>query len=101
MASPFAIPVPLGSPVSEKLARDNFMLWKAQILPAIRGAQLMGILDGTTPKPPPTIKVEKADKTVEEVANPALATWLAQDQQVLSYVLNSLTKETLAQVATV
>jgi hypothetical protein len=33
--------------VSEKLTRDNYMLWKAQVLPTVRGAQLMGYLDGT------------------------------------------------------
>jgi hypothetical protein len=36
-----------GSSVSEKLTRENYMLWKAQVLPTARGAQLLGILDGS------------------------------------------------------
>jgi hypothetical protein len=37
--------------VTEKLTRDNFLLWQAQILPDIRGAQLYGFLDGSIPAP--------------------------------------------------
>lgn len=69
------------------------------MLPPIRGAQFLGILDGTTPPPAKTIKAEKGDKT-EEVPNPAYATWLAQDQQVLAFLVNSLSSTILAQVAT-
>jgi hypothetical protein len=41
-------PSPFGSKVSEKLTRDNYLLWKAQVLPPIRGAQLEGMLDGSS-----------------------------------------------------
>jgi hypothetical protein len=33
--------------VHEKLNRDNFHLWKAQVWPAVRGAKLTEFLDGT------------------------------------------------------
>nr|CAE05450.3 OSJNBa0073E02.10 [Oryza sativa Japonica Group] len=49
----------LGHPVSEKLSRDNFLVWRAQVLPAVRGAQLTGYLDGTKEVPSPEITVEK------------------------------------------
>ena len=55
-------PLPLGPPVAEKLTRDNFVLWKAQFLPSIRGTQLMGILDGTTAAPSKVIKIKKDSK---------------------------------------
>jgi hypothetical protein len=32
--------------------------------------------------------------------NPTYATWYVQDQQLLSFLLNSMTKEVLGQVAT-
>jgi hypothetical protein len=60
---------PLGPPVAEKLTRENYFLWKAQVLPAIRGAQLMEYLDGYKKAPAETIEVEKADKTKETVIN--------------------------------
>jgi hypothetical protein len=86
--------------ISEKLTRENYVLWKAQILPAIRGAQLEGILYGTTKAPTSTLVIKKDSKPDEEVPNPAYSTWVAQDQQILSYLLNSLTKDVLGQVAT-
>ena len=92
-------PSPLGPPVAEKLTRDNFVLWKAQFLPAIRGAQLMGILDGSSPAPPKVLSVEK-DGKAEEKPNPAYEVWVARDQQLLGHLLNSINKEVLAQVAT-
>ena len=86
--------------VSKKLTHDNYLLWKAQFLPAVRGAKLMRILDGSEPEPPVTLEVVKADGKTEIVENPAHDAWVAKDQQVLSYLLNSLTKDTLAPVAT-
>ena len=87
----------LGHPVNEKLTRDNFLLWKAQVLPAIRGAQLMGYLDGQTVAPAQEVEVTSEGKT-EKVANTANGLWLAQDQQVLGYLLSSLSRDVLAQV---
>ena len=69
-----------GMPVAEKLTRENFLLWRAQVLPAIRGAQLVGFLEGTIPTSPATIEVAKEDNIVSILANPAYATWIAQDQ---------------------
>lgn len=76
------------------------MLWKAQILPEIRGAKLIGVLNGTTKAPPPTLEVTKDDKTTTTIKNPVYDQWLAQDQQLLSYLFNSLTTDVLGQVAT-
>src|SRR5687767_3922256 len=81
-------PASLGPVVSEKLTRDNFLLWKAQFFSAIHGAQYMGILTGKTPEPPKMIEVAKADKK-ELVPNLEYDAWLAKDQQLLSYLLNS------------
>jgi hypothetical protein len=44
--------------VSEKLVRDNHILWKAQVLTVLRGAQLTGFIEGTNPAPPEKIKVK-------------------------------------------
>lgn len=69
--------------VSEKLTRDNYLLWKVQFLLTIRGAQYMGFLDGSTHEPPKILEVAKADKK-EVIPSPKYASWVAKDQQVLS-----------------
>jgi hypothetical protein len=62
----------LGAPPSEKLTRSNYPIWWAQILPAIRGAQLVGLLDGTDAAPAKTLSQAPTDKEKEpkDVPNP-------------------------------
>jgi hypothetical protein len=73
-------PTPLGPKVTEKLTRDNYVLWKAQVLPLIRGARLMGFLDGTVKQPEETIEVVDDNKMKTIISNPEYETWLAHDQ---------------------
>jgi hypothetical protein len=84
------------NPVSEKLAKHNHMTWKAQVTATMRGARLEGYLTGKTVKP----TVEINDKDGDKVSNPAYEDWLASDQQVLSFLLSSVSKEILAQIGT-
>jgi len=88
---------PIGHPVTEKLTKTNFALWKVQVLPAIRGAQQMGYIDGTIPAPPLLIAGEKDGDP--KVPNSKHANWLAKDQQVFSYLIGSISRDILAQVA--
>ena len=79
---------------AEKLTRENYLLWETQALPAVRGARLMGFLDGTCAAPAAKITVDKSDgKGQEEVSNPAYEAWVEMDQKVLTYLLNSFTRE--------
>lgn len=91
------MPASLSIPVTEKLTRDNFRLWRAQVLPAIRSAQLESYIDGTEKAPPKTIPAEK-DST-QTMVNPEYVTWTVRDQHVLTYLVNSLSREVLAGVA--
>uniref|UniRef100_A0A0D3HV43 Retrotransposon Copia-like N-terminal domain-containing protein n=1 Tax=Oryza barthii TaxID=65489 RepID=A0A0D3HV43_9ORYZ len=77
-----------GQPVPEKLTRNNFLLWKTQILPAIRGARMEGYITGAKQAPAAEIDAKEGDKVVK-VTNPAYETWVAEDQQVLGYILAS------------
>jgi hypothetical protein len=43
--------------VTIKLNRDNYLLWKAQIVPYLRGQHLFGFLDGSRPAPPQILTV--------------------------------------------
>ncbi|KAK1652166.1 hypothetical protein QYE76_069971 [Lolium multiflorum] len=87
---------PQAGVVTEKLGGDNFPLWKAQVMPPLRERQLVGFLDGRAKKPPQTIDVEvdleKGGTETRVVPNPAYAAWVAQDQQVLGFLLSSLTR---------
>ena len=73
----------IGHPVTERLTKTNYPLWKIQVLPTIHGAQLIGYIDGSIQAPAAEIDDEKEKK---KVPNPVRAQWLIQDQQVFSYL---------------
>jgi hypothetical protein len=90
------IPASLAILVSEKLTRDNYQLWRAQVLLAICVAQLEGFIDGSARVPEKILEVEKDSKKMM-VPNPDYAVW--RDQHVLTYLVTSLSREVLAAVA--
>ena len=59
---------------------------------------MTGLLDNTDAAPPKTVEITQADKTTAAAPNPLYGPWIAKDQQVLSYLLNSMSPEILAQV---
>jgi hypothetical protein len=83
----------LSNPISEKLTKANHAVWKAQILAVQRGACLEGYLTGAISTLPEKIK----DKETM-ISNPTYEEWYATDQQVLTYLLLSLSKDIMAQV---
>jgi hypothetical protein len=78
---------PLGAKVSEKLTRENYLLWKAQVMPSICGADLVPILTGKSQEPEPTMEVADSDGKKMVVPNPEHQRWIAQDQQLLAHLL--------------
>jgi hypothetical protein len=86
-------------PVLEKLTRNNHVLWRAQVLVVLQGAQLAGFLEGTTKAPVEKIhmakKSGKEEGEAEEASNSAFELWKAQEQQVLSYLLTSVSHDIL------
>ncbi|KAL6629459.1 hypothetical protein ACP70R_029224 [Stipagrostis hirtigluma subsp. patula] len=97
MASSSSSSSALNLPVTEKLTKSNFLLWKAQVLPAVRAAQLGGYLDGSTKAPAKEIDAKVGDNTVK-VVNPAYAQWEAQNQHLASYLVTSLSRDLLVLV---
>ncbi|KAK1682366.1 hypothetical protein QYE76_043214 [Lolium multiflorum] len=59
-----------------KLKPDNYLYWRAQVLPLLRSHYLEGFVDGTLPCPPPH--------------HPMFRAWIAQDQAILSAIQSSL-----------
>ncbi|KAK1686750.1 hypothetical protein QYE76_047598 [Lolium multiflorum] len=104
MASSSAAPVlNLGHPLTDKLSRTNYHGWRAQVLPAIRGARVFGLLDGSDAAPPEMLTEKPADKdgadqTEKSVPNPAYDAKIARDQIVLGYLLQSIGPEVLPHV---
>jgi hypothetical protein len=88
----------LGSPPTEKLTRQNHLFWKTQVLPALHGAQVLGLLDGSDAAPSKTLEVEDSEKKKSTVPNEAYAVWLARDQTVLSYLVKGLDVDLLSHV---
>ena len=96
MSSSTLPPNPLSAgAVTEKLTRSNHSIWEAQVLSAARGARLYGHLTGAS-APPVT---EIADKDGKKVSNPAFEEWEARDQQILSFLLTSVSSGILSHIA--
>jgi hypothetical protein len=101
MASSSSAVINLGSPLSDKLTRENYPLWRSQVLPPIRGAQLVGLLDGSDVAPEKLLVLDSADADAAKAKtapNPAYAAWLSRDQIVLAYLQQSLSREVLPHV---
>jgi hypothetical protein len=88
----------LGLPPSQKLTRENFWFWKALVMSSLRGAMVLGLLDGTDATPAPNIEAEDSDKKKVIIPNPCYAIWISRDQHVLNYIVNSLSPGILTHV---
>ena len=88
---------PIHHLITIKLTRDNYLLWKAQIVPYLKGQHLFGFLDGSHPSLPqflPLISIETSQPSL----NPDFLTWQTQDQMILSALISSLSETILAYV---
>lgn len=99
---------PLGMfPVTEKLTRNNHPMWKLQVLSGLRGAEMEKFIDPVEKPPekfiPPKAEADNEKPTADAapILNPEFKKWVAQDQQVLSYLLGSLSREIGSQITAV
>uniref|UniRef100_A0A2N9GMC7 Uncharacterized protein n=1 Tax=Fagus sylvatica TaxID=28930 RepID=A0A2N9GMC7_FAGSY len=94
-ANPSSHPTPLPHIhhlITIKLTRENYLLWKAQIVPYLRGQHLYGFLDGSRPAPSSNVAA------TPDLLNSDLQTWQTQDQMILSALISSLSETVLAHV---
>ncbi|GLT52666.1 hypothetical protein SLA2020_259920 [Shorea laevis] len=82
----------MASLVSVKLSSSNFLLWKSQIYPLIRSAQIMHHLEEEVA---PTMTVIKDEK---EELNPEYEVWLNNDGLLTSWLLGTMNEEALSLV---
>jgi hypothetical protein len=69
-ASTITIPSILSIPISEKLTKTNYFLWRAQVLPAIRATQFEDLLTSDDLLPEKTIVITNIYKTTSSISNP-------------------------------
>lgn len=73
-----------------RLHSDNYLVWKSQFLPAIRGHKLLGHLDGSLPCP----ELDPDDPaSAEDVED-----WQSQDEIIQQHMYSSITKEVRTQL---
>ena len=87
----------LGAPPAQLLTRENALMWKALVIPALRGARVLKLVEGEDKAPVEFLEVE-IDGAKSKTENPAYETWIARDQQVLRYLLNCLSPDMLSHV---
>ena len=83
--------------ITIKLTRDNYLLWKAQIVPYLEGQHLYGFLDGTTAPPSQTITVESNGET-QVLQNLEFQHGHLKNQMILSAIISSFSEKILTHV---
>uniref|UniRef100_A0A8I6WH98 Retrotransposon Copia-like N-terminal domain-containing protein n=1 Tax=Hordeum vulgare subsp. vulgare TaxID=112509 RepID=A0A8I6WH98_HORVV len=88
--TPGSLPAPFqfGHLITTKLSSDNYVFWRAQVLPLLGSHYLLGYVGGSYPCPPAVV-----DSVNGPVYNPAHRVWTGQDQANLSAIQGSLTPE--------
>nr|GMD16212.1 uncharacterized protein LOC109186244 [Ipomoea batatas] len=86
--------------VSIKLTNHNYLFWRTQLIPFLRGQNLLGFIDGGTPCPSPTIPAPAAEGSsttpaIPPTENPAYHAWVQQYQSLLSMLILSLSDEVM------
>ena len=99
-SSSSAVQASLGQ-VAEKLTRTNYVQWRAQVTPQLRGVGLFGYADGSMSEPVKILVTKDKDGKEEQTMNPLHPIWFREGQKVLTYLLNTLTKEVLVQVTSI
>ncbi|KAK1595157.1 hypothetical protein QYE76_048231 [Lolium multiflorum] len=97
-SSATALAAALGSPPSQLLTRDNALIWKALVIPALRGARVLDLVEGKEEAPEKTLEAEDANNKKVTIENPEYSAWISRDQQVLRWILNALSPDVLAHV---
>jgi hypothetical protein len=86
--------------ITEKLTKINYRLWRAQILPPIRAAQMKDLLLGREKMPDKMMSTSSTDASSSERTNPEYVRLRMRDQALLRYLMSSVTREVLMGITT-
>jgi hypothetical protein len=78
-----------------KLSKDNYHVWKAQLIPFFRGQGLFGYLNGTIPIPPKEISMAE---TSSAISNLLYEHWQRQDAIIVAILFSTISENVLIQV---
>ena len=78
-------------PISVKLDRNNYTIWRSQVLPSARAHRLDQILIGKLPKPPRFSQSTSVNSS-QPTSNPEYDQWVILDQFLLSWILASISE---------
>ena len=96
--NPFSTPsLSISQCVTLKLFSTNYLLWKTQFESFLSSQSLLGFINGSAPRPPPTVAKRDGDVVTEE-ANPDFVKWVRRDQLVMAWLFGSLSEEALRSV---
>jgi steroid 5-alpha reductase family enzyme len=76
---------------TDKLSKNNHTVWRAQVLATLWGARLEVFIYGKKKAPAEELEEKDDDKKIL-VPNPEYEDWLVGDQQVLNFILTSVSK---------
>jgi hypothetical protein len=83
-----------------KLKNDNYRIWRTQVIPQLKGVNVFGYVDGSTPAPSKTISMISEDGTLHDASNPEYHHWHLQDQLILGALISSLEESLITHVMT-
>ncbi|XP_071676783.1 uncharacterized protein [Lolium perenne] len=88
-------PITLTNQITVKLTEDNYLFWRAQVLPLLRSNGLMKFISKEFAAPSSEITNPQAGEAgaPAKIINPAWVAWYQQDQAILTAFLASLTPE--------
>jgi hypothetical protein len=78
-----------------KLSKDNYHVWKAQLIPFFHGQGLFGYLDGTITIPPKEISMAETSSTI---SNPFYEHWQRQDVIIVAILFSTISENVLIQM---
>ena len=81
-----------------KLTNNNYLLWRYQVVATINANDLEDLIDSSK-APPNLIMINiDSDQTVITTPNPQFQIWRRNDQQLMSWLLSTLSEEVLSVV---
>ena len=94
---PFSSPLTITHCVTLKLNDKNYLSWKFQFEQFLNSQSLFGYVNGSTPRPPPTLITHHEDQVIE-TPNPEHATWVRTDQRIMAWLVGSLSEDAIKNV---